>query len=241
MLRLNSEMQADYVGMYATLPQINRTYAVALDGVRTRPQRGSRAVRVADIAIALAALLFIAPLLLTIAVLIALQDGGPVLFGHERVGRNGRSFRCLKFRSMVVDADGQLSRLLASNPDARLEWQAGHKLRQDPRTTALGRFLRRSSLDELPQLLNVLRGEMSIVGPRPIVAGEVVRYGRYIRHYFAVRPGITGLWQVSGRSNTSYRRRVACDVHFARRATVGGYIGILARTIPAVLTRTGSC
>jgi lipopolysaccharide/colanic/teichoic acid biosynthesis glycosyltransferase len=196
--------------------------------------------RCLDIAVALLALIFIIPLLATIAVAIKLADGGPVLFSHRRIGRDGQPFGCLKFRSMVVDAEERLARLLAVDELARQEWLKDHKLRDDPRVTPLGSFLRRSSLDELPQLFNVLRGEMSIVGPRPIVQAEVARYGRRFASYCAVRPGITGLWQVSGRNDVSYRRRVACDVVYARRKSLGRDVFIIVWTVPAVLKGQGS-
>jgi len=196
--------------------------------------------RCLDIAVALLALAFIIPLLATIAIAIKLADGGPVLFSHRRIGRDGRPFGCLKFRSMVVDAEERLARLLAVDELARQEWLQDHKLRDDPRVTPLGSFLRRSSLDELPQLFNVLRGQMSIVGPRPIVQAEVARYGRRFTSYCAVRPGITGLWQVSGRNDVSYRRRVACDVLYARRKSLGRDVFIIIWTVPAVLKGQGS-
>jgi len=185
-------------------------------------------------------LIFFAPVMLLVALLIKLQDGGPILFGHTRIGYGGRSFKCLKFRSMVVDADARLQALLQSDPGARIEWERDHKLRHDPRVTAFGDFLRRSSLDELPQLFNVLRGEMSLVGPRPIVEAEKARYGRYFDLYCKVRPGITGLWQVSGRSSVSYRRRVALDVAYSRGRCLKLYFRILFATAPAVLARRGA-
>lgn len=195
---------------------------------------------VVDFAIAIAALIFLAPLMLLVALAIKLQDGGPVMFGHVRIGRNGEKFKCLKFRSMVVDSNERLAALLARDENARREWAADHKLRNDPRITPLGAFIRKSSLDELPQLLNVLRGEMSLVGPRPIVDSEVVRYGRAFPRYCSVLPGVTGLWQVSGRNNVSYRRRVALDVLYAKRKSFSLYCYILLKTLPAVLLREGS-
>ncbi len=185
-------------------------------------------------------LLFFAPLMLAVALAVFVQDGGPIIFAHRRLGRGGRFFSCLKFRSMATDAQTRLHLLLAANPEARAEWDRDHKLRNDPRITRLGDFLRRSSLDELPQLFNVLRGEMSLVGPRPIVEAEARRYGRRIRHYCSVRPGITGLWQVSGRNDTSYRRRVAIDVVYSRNKSLLLDARILLMTIPAVLLRRGS-
>jgi len=196
--------------------------------------------RLLDVLLAAAALVFIAPLMVLLAVAIKIQDGGPILFAHTRLGRGGRAFRCWKFRSMVVDAEERLFALLARDETARAEWAADHKLRRDPRVTPLGAFMRVSSLDELPQLLNVLAGHMSLVGPRPIVTAEVARYGRWYRHYCAVRPGITGLWQVSGRNDVDYRRRVAMDVLFARSAGIGLYLWVLAATVPAVVWRKGS-
>lgn len=198
------------------------------------------ACRAFDVVIAALALLFAAPLLVVVAIAVKMADGGPALFGHERIGAGGRTFRCLKFRSMVVDADVRLARLLEADPAARSEWMRDHKLRRDPRITAIGEFLRKSSLDELPQLFNVLRGEMSIVGPRPIVAAEAPRYGDRFAWYCRVRPGITGLWQVSGRNNTTYRRRVAMDTVYARNKSLWWDAKIVFLTVPAVLFARGS-
>jgi lipopolysaccharide/colanic/teichoic acid biosynthesis glycosyltransferase len=200
----------------------------------------SASVRVLDIVVSLAALIFFAPLLVFVSIAVYVTDPGPIFFAHRRIGRDGRAFACLKFRSMVVDAERRLAEVLSQNPQARLEWEQDHKLRKDPRITPIGAFLRRSSLDELPQLVNVLRGEMSVVGPRPIVEAEIIRYGRQFRMYCRVRPGITGLWQVSGRNNISYRRRVACDVLYARSKSFALDVAILARTLPAVLLAKGS-
>jgi lipopolysaccharide/colanic/teichoic acid biosynthesis glycosyltransferase len=205
---------------------------------QTRPRRpGERAV---ELAIAISTLVFLAPLLVMIAFLVKLTDGGPSLFGQERLGLGGRTFRCLKFRTMAVDADARLSALLATDAAAAEEWSRSYKLKNDPRVTPIGNFLRRSSLDELPQLLNVIRGEMSLVGPRPIVASEVERYGIHFRHYCAVRPGLTGLWQVSGRNDRSYRERVVMDVAYVRSRCIRLDLKILAATLPAVVTRRGS-
>ncbi|WP_292118881.1 sugar transferase [Brevundimonas sp.] len=190
-------------------------------------------IRFMDVVVALGGLIFFFPTLLMIAVAVKLQDGGPSLFRHERVGRGGRPFACLKFRSMTVDAQARLPELIDQ------EWIERRKLRQDPRVTRLGRFLRLSSLDELPQLINVLKGDMSLVGPRPIVEDEIALYGRHFAAYRAVRPGLTGLWQVSGRNDIPYPRRVAMDVWLVRNLTVRTYLVLLARTVPAVLTREG--
>lgn len=193
-----------------------------------------------DVTIALAAILFSAPLMLIIAALIAFEGQGPVLFSHRRVGLHGRTFMVRKFRTMCRDADVVLAQHLATDGMAAEEWRRDHKLRCDPRITALGSFLRKSSLDELPQLFNVLAGEMSMVGPRPIVEAEIVRYGRRYPLYCSVRPGITGLWQVSGRNDVTYRRRVCMDVAYARRKSILLDVRLMVATIPAVLARKGS-
>ncbi|MDR3508850.1 MAG: sugar transferase [Caulobacteraceae bacterium] len=207
---------------------------------RDMPPLGLSAGRVLDVAIAVTALVFLAPLLILIAAAVWLQDGGPFFYAQTRIGRGGVGFKCLKFRSMLVDADARLQALLAADPGARAEWDKDHKLRCDPRITAFGSFLRRSSLDEVPQLINVIRGEMSLVGPRPIVTAEVAKYGRYFHDYCSVTPGITGLWQISGRNDVSYRRRVALDATYARSKSLGLDLKILCATIPAVLLRKGS-
>ncbi|MCS6892518.1 MAG: sugar transferase [Rhodovarius sp.] len=186
-------------------------------------------------------LVLLSPLFLIIALLVR-RDGGPAFYGHTRIGQDGRGFRCLKFRSMVVDSEARLQALLASDPAARAEWESTRKLRNDPRVTPIGRFLRSTSLDELPQLINVLRGEMSLVGPRPVTAAELsTYYGAAAAHYMSVRPGITGLWQVSGRSDTSYGQRVALDVAYATRPSLLTDLRILLRTPIVVLQRRGAC
>ena len=185
-------------------------------------------------------LLVAAPALLLLALLVR-ADGGPAFYAHERVGRGGRRFGCLKFRSMVVDSQSRLAALLEADPDVRAEWEATRKLRDDPRVTRIGRFLRATSLDELPQLLNVLRGEMSLVGPRPVVAAELAaHYGTAAEHYLSVRPGITGLWQVSGRSDTSYDTRVALDTQYATNPSIWTDLRILLRTPAIVVLRRGA-
>ena len=185
-------------------------------------------------------LIVLLPLMAIIALVVFISSPGPVLFRQTRIGRGGAKFTCYKFRSMASDADERLRKLLASDPEARLEWERDQKLRNDPRIYPFGRFLRKSSLDELPQLFNVLRGEMSLVGPRPIVEAEIVRYGRYFGHYCSVRPGITGLWQISGRNDCHYRRRIAFDVIYVRKGRVGDNLRILAMTVPIVLNSKGS-
>ena len=197
-------------------------------------------LRLLDVAVGIVAVIVFGPLLIGLAIAIYVTSPGPLIFAQPRIGKNGREFRCLKFRTMVVDATDRLEQLLASDPAARAEWARDHKLRNDPRITPLGRFLRKSSLDELPQFFNLINGTMSIVGPRPIVNAEVVRYGRRFPDYCRVRPGITGLWQVSGRSDTTYRRRVALDVAYSKHRSLGLNIKIMLMTVPAVLAAKGS-
>ena len=193
-----------------------------------------------EMVLAALALALLAPMLLAVALWIWCDDRGSPFFGQRRIGLGGRAFRCWKFRSMRTDAEARLAEHLESSAAAREEWSRNHKLRDDPRITPFGSFLRRSSIDELPQLFNVVCGEMSLVGPRPIVPAEVKRYGRYFRNYCSVRPGMTGLWQVSGRSNTSYRRRVALDVTYARHRSPSLDGFVLMMTVPAVLRSHGA-
>lgn len=193
-----------------------------------------------DLIGSLVLLLVMLPVFVLVALLVTIE-GGPVFYVHQRVGRGGKPFGCLKFRTMLVDGDRLLQSLLDSNPSARREWESGHKLRNDPRITRIGTFLRQYSLDELPQLLNVLRGEMSLVGPRPVVSSELDRfYGGMAAAYMSVRPGITGPWQVSGRSSVHYDRRVALDIAYAANHSFAGDLVILGRTVGAVLSRRGA-
>jgi lipopolysaccharide/colanic/teichoic acid biosynthesis glycosyltransferase len=210
------------------------------DAARERDETGFDLAQLVHAALALAALCLLSPVMLVIALAVSLQDGGSAIFAHKRLGRNGKPFYCLKFRSMAADADTRLAELLAASPQAREEWARDHKLRRDPRVTRLGEFLRKSSLDELPQLFNVVKGEMSLVGPRPIVEKERAKYGHRFAAYCAVRPGITGLWQVSGRNDVSYRTRVAMDACYARRRSLALDAWILAMTVPSVLLSKGS-
>ena len=184
-------------------------------------------------------ILVLSPLLLAIAVLVKL-DGGPVLYLHPRLGMGKRRFPCLKFRSMRQDSAAVLEHVLNTDAVAAMEWGATQKLRNDPRVTRIGAFLRQTSLDELPQLFNVLRLEMSLVGPRPIVDDEVKFYGNDIAYYYATRPGLTGLWQINGRSDTTYCQRVQLDMWYVKDWTLWQDVVILAKTIPAVLKRTGA-
>jgi Undecaprenyl-phosphate galactose phosphotransferase WbaP len=222
-----------------SLSQIeDRSVLTALDRPRTV---GGLRKRLFDMVGAFALLVFLAPVMLLIALAIRILDPGPVIFGHRRIGAGDRRFQCFKFRTMVVNSKEVLQALLDSDPEARAEWEATQKLRNDPRITLLGRILRETSLDELPQLFNVLRGDMSLVGPRPIVDAEIERYGSDFDAYCRARPGITGLWQVSGRSNTSYDRRVQLDVAYVSNWSLVKDISILVKTISVVLKREGSC
>jgi lipopolysaccharide/colanic/teichoic acid biosynthesis glycosyltransferase len=194
-----------------------------------------------DVAVAMLGLLAAAPAMIAIALAIRVVHGGPVIYRHRRVGRGGAAFDCLKFRTMVRDADHALAAHLARSPAARSEWEAMRKLRDDPRVLGrTGRFLRRTSLDELPQIWNVLKGEMSLVGPRPIVSEELVHYAAQSHWYLAVRPGLTGPWQVGGRSDTSYAARVRLDLHYARNPSLWRDLRILLQTVRVLLSGTGA-
>ena len=192
-----------------------------------------------DVVCTVPLLIALAPLFAVVALLVR-RDSGPVTFAHERIGQHGQKFRCLKFRTMVVNADEVLHELLARDPQARSEWARDFKLRNDVRVTAVGRFLRRTSLDELPQLWNVLRGEMSLVGPRPIVEQELERYGSDVGFYLMAKPGITGLWQVSGRNDVDYARRVSLDVSYVQQWSLLQDVAILVKTIGVVMRREGA-
>jgi undecaprenyl-phosphate galactose phosphotransferase len=192
-----------------------------------------------DIVLSVSALGFFLPVMALIYFLVRL-DGGPGLFAHRRVGRGGREFRCLKFRSMVVDAEPALSSYLDAHPSARVEWEKTRKLKNDPRITRLGKLLRKTSADELPQLFNVIMGDMSIVGPRPVTLSELEKYGRNSAAYLSVRPGITGLWQVSGRNDASYESRVALDSEYCGTVSLGLDVALLIKTFFVVLKREGA-
>jgi exopolysaccharide production protein ExoY len=179
------------------------------------------------------------PLVLVIIAVMGWEEGS-IIYRHRRVGRDGQSFECLKFRTMVPNADQVLRELLERDPVIKAEWLRDHKLRCDPRVTRLGKFLRRTSLDELPQLWNVMRGEMSLVGPRPVVREELLRYGRNVRAYLSAKPGITGLWQVKGRNDTDYRRRVVLDTYYVRNQNLLLDLYILLKTTRVVLGGSGA-
>ncbi len=207
---------------------------------RSEYEANTSAKRIMDIVIASIALVVVFPLLLVVGILIRFQDGGQAVYAQKRYGRNGRTFKCYKLRSMVANADERLQEILATDPAARAEWEETQKFVNDPRITPLGHFIRKTSIDELPQLWNILRGDMSLVGPRPIVENEIAKYGEFYRDYCAVRPGLTGLWQVEGRSNTTYDERVQLDAKYARTRTFTGDFMIMLRTVPAVLLSRGA-
>jgi exopolysaccharide production protein ExoY len=193
-----------------------------------------------DITCAVAALVMLGPLLVLLALLVKLSDRGPALYGHTRIGRSGSPFLCLKFRTMAENGDDILRAHFARYPQCRDEWLATRKLQNDPRVTRVGFVLRKLSLDELPQLLNILRGEMSFVGPRPVVEDELQLYGTAAEFYLKSRPGLTGLWQISGRNDVSYSTRVAYDRHYVENWSFAADIAIIAKTFPAVLSSRGS-
>ncbi|MEP2718501.1 sugar transferase [Pseudophaeobacter sp.] len=194
--------------------------------------------RTLDVVLALLLVPVLAPIVALLWVLVR-RDGGSGFFGHTRIGRNNKPFRCWKVRTMVHGAEEKLKTYLAENPEAAEEWARDHKLTNDPRITPLGNFLRKTSLDELPQLWNVLKGEMSFVGPRPIVTAELEKYGTAAETYLALKPGITGLWQVSGRNDVSYNERVAMDMDYAKRMAFGLDLELILRTGTSVVGTTG--
>ncbi len=196
--------------------------------------------RAVDVAVVLFLCVLLSPILVVIALAVWLTSPGPVLFSHRRIRRQGEFFTMWKFRTMCTNSGEVLERYLVAHPEARAEWRATHKLKCDPRVTRVGRLLRRTSLDELPQLWNVLNGSMSLVGPRPIVAAEVEKYGEFFWDYCAVKPGVTGLWQVSGRSELAYSQRVELDRDYAQNWSLGRDAKILMRTWSSVVNRDGA-
>jgi exopolysaccharide production protein ExoY len=192
-----------------------------------------------DVMGAVAAIILLLPLFCLIALAIKLWDRGPVFYRHRRIGLNGADFDCLKFRTMVVNSDDVLTRHLATNGEAAREWEETRKLKRDPRITPLGSSMRKTSIDELPQLVNILKGEMSFVGPRPIVTAEVPKYGACIDHYLRARPGLTGPWQVSGRNDVDYATRVALDRHYIEEWSFWRDLAIIAKTAQVVVTARG--
>jgi lipopolysaccharide/colanic/teichoic acid biosynthesis glycosyltransferase len=194
--------------------------------------------RMLDIIVVILFLPIVLPLVALLVAWVA-KDGGKPIFSHERIGMGGRTFRCLKIRTMVLDSEERLKAVLRDDPAAAIEWARDFKLRNDPRITRIGRILRTTSLDELPQLWNVFRGDMSLVGPRPVTAEELPRYAPHIDAYCSVRPGVTGIWQVSGRNDLSFAERVKLDRDYVRKLSMTNDLSILFWTVPTVLRRTG--
>lgn len=231
--------RADVVASQSALHTLQGTLGVRMTQhlLLPGPQFIKRAM---DLVLTIVGGILISPLIVAVAAAIRWSSPGPVFYSQRRIGYGGQHFRAWKFRTMVVDAEQQLERHLASSPELRREWERDHKLRNDPRVTAIGRYLRKTSLDELPQLANVLLGQMSLVGPRPIVDDEVVKYGDAFRLYLRVRPGLTGLWQVSGRNDTGYEQRVRLDMHYVRNWSPWLDIHLLARTILVIAGQKGA-
>ncbi len=243
MLQQNALVRSESSGSY----DWRRLHAAAIDlspidrghSGKLKEPAGRFSKRLFDVVSTALLIALLSPLLLVIAFL-ARRDGGPVVFGHRRIGAYGQTFKCWKFRTMVPNAEDVLRQLLASDPAAQAEWERDFKLRNDPRITPVGRFLRVTSLDELPQLFNVLAGDMSLVGPRPIVADEVKRYGAAFHDYARCRPGITGVWQISGRNDVGYRERVQLDQNYSRHWSFARDIAVLLKTPFAVFRRSGA-
>jgi lipopolysaccharide/colanic/teichoic acid biosynthesis glycosyltransferase len=221
------------------LVSCNRTAAVQphfFEEVRSCTPFYDTSKRAIDVFVSLAMLIALSPLLLAIALLVKLTSPGPIIFRHRRVGQHGQIFFCLKFRTMVKNAE----ELLRQREDLRKEFEANYKLKNDPRLTRIGGFLRMASLDELPQLFNVLRGELSLIGPRPIVPSEQVKYGRYLKKLLSVKPGLGGFWQVYGRSDTTYAERIAMDMKYIDRRSLGFDLKLLAMTARVVIEGRGA-
>lgn len=207
--------------------------------VGKRSALSSAAERGLDLMFAIGLGIVFSPVIVAAVIALGLSEG-PVLFCQSRLGRGGREFKVYKFRTMVPNASEVLKDVLAQNPDLRAEWEACFKLKNDPRVTPIGRFLRKTSLDELPQLWNIIKGDMSLVGPRPIEPFEIEKYGRFAKHYYAQRPGLTGLWQVSGRSDSSYERRVVLDAYYSKHRSLRMNLGIILKTVRVVLKGSGA-
>lgn len=232
-MKHNTIIEGSFVGGLGGVEQNQSNWSKA---------RLSKTKRVMDIALALGMLVFLFPLYVLVAILIKMNDGGPALFKQRRIGVDGKEFYCYKFRTMVLNAEAQLKAVLDSDPTAAAEWRKFKKLKKDPRITNVGHFLRKSSLDELPQLINILKGEMSVIGPRTITRAETPDYGGMsdFTVYCSVRPGVLGLWQLSGRSDTGFEKRVQLDVKYVREWSLWGDIKILFVSVPAVLLGKGA-
>ena len=208
--------------------------------LRAKAPCGGTTKRIFDFLLALSAIVILSPLLVCVAIAVRLSDGGPAFFGHTRIGFSGKTFKCWKFRSMIPNSDAVFKEYLVQNPDAAEEWRKNQKIQNDPRITRLGYFLRKYSIDELPQLFNILVGDMSFVGPRPIQRSEYEKYGFSLRHYLSTRPGLTGLWQISGRSNSTYQKRVVFDRYYVTHWRMLTDIALIIKTVPVAVTGSGS-
>jgi len=197
--------------------------------------------RIFDIVFSIFAIIITLPITIPIAIIIKLTDGGSIIYGHERVGKDGKKFKVLKFRSMYMDADKKLKEILENDPQAKEEWEKTFKLKNDPRITPIGKFLRKTSLDELPQFINVLKGEMSVVGPRPVVEEELKKYYKdKAELYKSVKPGVTGYWQVEGRSDTDYEERIKMDEYYIKNRSFLMDLKIILKTIKVMITGKGA-
>jgi len=229
-MKNGSGVEADRLGAWAGSPPAGDIFRVHSSALK----------RTMDLVLAFTVLAFLAPLLVVIYGLLKIFDPGPALFTQLRVGRDGRTFTVFKFRTMRLDAQERLETLLQTDPEAAVEWAKYQKLKRDPRITVIGRILRKTSLDELPQLVNIVRGEMSVIGPRPVTSGEIHRYGPDYPYYTAVRPGVLGLWQVRGRNKLTYPERVAYDVQYVKTWSLWQDVKILFMGVPVVLLGLGA-
>ncbi|MBR8833956.1 MAG: sugar transferase [Stigonema ocellatum SAG 48.90 = DSM 106950] len=220
---------------YLKRGQQKKTPRVKLKGLSLQSLNGEFTKRLFDIVFSLLVLVLFSPVYLILALLIALSSVGPIFYVQERVGKNYKPFNCIKFRTMVSNADEVLMQMMETSPHLRQEFEANFKLKQDPRITKIGQFLRMTSLDEFPQFWNVLKGDMSVVGPRPLVAEELPKYGCYIDQILTIRPGITGLWQVSGRNDIPYPRRVQIDLYYVKCKNFWLDLWIIVKTIGVVV------
>ena len=240
----NISFVPDLLGTQMMGAEVNVFFTEAMLMLKTKNQlarRRNRVIkRVFELLFTICGGLCILPFLLVIAVMVAVDNKGNVIFAHRRIGRDGKEFKCYKFQTMIPNAQEALEKYLAENPEARKEWEESFKLTDDPRVTKLGSILRKTSLDEMPQLWNVIKGDMSLVGPRPIVAKEIERYGEYFREYAMVPPGITGMWQASGRSDTTYEERVEMDTWYVRNWSVWIDLMYLFKTVKIVFTGKGA-
>lgn len=197
--------------------------------------------RLFDIIFSVMILILTAPMMVLIALMVRFSSKGKIVYAHERVGRGGKSFRCFKFRTMYADADSRLKDILESCPQLKQEWEQTHKLKNDPRVTKIGKFLRKTSLDEFPQFWNVLKGDLSVVGPRPVVHHEITKHlGPKASKILSIRPGLTGLWQISGRSDVSYANRIKMDEQYVDSHSILLDLKIIAKTIPSMFFSKGA-